>query len=45
MKDTATRAKEKHQAETRKMIKECTIICVTITVLMIVIIVAGVRMS
>ena len=45
MKDTATLAREKRQAEARKMIKECTIICVTITVLMIVIIVVGVRLS
>jgi hypothetical protein len=45
MKDTVTRARERQQAEARKMIRECTIICGTITVLMIIIIVVGVRLS
>jgi hypothetical protein len=45
MKDTATRAKEKHQAEARKMINECTIICVTIIVLTVTIIFVGIRIT
>jgi hypothetical protein len=45
MKDTATRAKEKHQAEARKMIKECTIICGTIIVLTVTIIFVGIRIT
>ena len=45
MKDTYTRIKEKHEAEARKMIREAAIICGTIIVLMVVVIVAGVRMS
>ena len=45
MKDTATRAKEKREAEAKKMLRESMIICGTITVLMIVIIAVGVRMS
>ena len=45
MKDTATRAKEKHEAEARKMVKESMIICGTLVVLIVVIIVVGVRLS
>jgi hypothetical protein len=45
MKDTATRAKEKQQAEARKMIKECTIICGTIIVLTVTIIFVGIRIT
>jgi hypothetical protein len=45
MKDTVTRIKEQREAEARKMIRECTIICGTIIVLMIIIIVVGVRLS
>lgn len=45
MKDTATRAKEKREAEARKMLKEATIICGTIIVLAVTIIVVGVRME
>lgn len=44
MKDTATRARERQQAEARKMAREAAIICGTITLLMIIIIVAGVRL-
>ena len=45
MKDTATRAKEKREAEARKMLKEATIICGTIIVLAVTVIVVGVRMG
>jgi hypothetical protein len=45
MKDTVTRVKEKHEAEAKKMLRECSIICGTIIVLMVVIIVAGVRLQ
>jgi len=45
MKDTATRARERHEAEARKMVKEATIICGTIIVLAVIIIVVGVRLS
>jgi hypothetical protein len=45
MKDTATRARERHEAEARKMLKECSIICGTIIVLTVIIIVVGVRLS
>ena len=45
MKDTATRAKEKHQAEAKKMVRESMIICGTIIVLAITIIVVSVRMT
>ena len=45
MKDTATRAKEKREAEARKMLREATIICGTIIVLAVTIIVVGVRMG
>jgi hypothetical protein len=45
MKDTATRARERHEAEARKMVREATIICGTIIVLMVVVIVVGVRLS
>jgi len=44
MKDTATRARERQQAEARKMIRECTIICGTIIVLGIIIIAVGARL-
>ena len=33
MKDTATRARERHEAEARKMLREASIICGTIIVL------------
>jgi hypothetical protein len=39
-----TRARERHEAEARKMLRECSIICGTIVVLMVIIIAAGVRM-
>jgi hypothetical protein len=45
MKDTATRARERHEAEARKMVREASIICGTIIVLTVIIIVVGVRMS
>jgi hypothetical protein len=45
MKDTATRARERHEAEARKMVRECSIICGTIIVLTLIIIVVGVRLS
>lgn len=45
MKDTATRAREKHEAEARKMVRESIIICGTLVVLIVVIIVVGVRMA
>jgi hypothetical protein len=45
MKDTATRARERHEAEARKMLRECSIICGTIIVLTVIIIVVGVRMG
>jgi hypothetical protein len=45
MKDTATRARERHEAEARKMLRECSIICGTIIVLTVIIIVVGVRLS
>jgi hypothetical protein len=45
MKDTATRARERQEAEARKMIREASIICGTIIVLAVIIIVAGVRLS
>jgi hypothetical protein len=44
MKDTATRARERHEAEAKKMVKEATIICGTIIVLMIIIIIVGLRL-
>jgi hypothetical protein len=45
MKDTATRARERHEAEARKMLRECSIICGTIIVLTVIIIVVGVRLG
>jgi hypothetical protein len=45
MKDTYTRIKEKHEAEARKMVRECSIICGTIIVLTVIIIVVGVRLG
>ena len=45
MKDTATRARERHEAEARKMLRECSIICGTIIVLTVIIIVVGVRLQ
>lgn len=45
MKDTAARAKEKHEAEAKKMVRESIIICGTLIVLIITIIVIGVRMA
>ena len=45
MKDTATRARERHEAEARKIVRECSIICGTIIVLTVIIIVAGVRLQ
>lgn len=45
MKDTATRAKEKHEAEARKMVREATIICGTIIVLAVTIIVVLMRIG
>lgn len=44
MKDTATRAKERQQAETRKMVREATIICTTMIILGITIIIVGMRL-
>jgi hypothetical protein len=44
MKDTATRAKEKREAEARKMVKEATIICTTMIVLGITIIIVCTRL-
>ena len=43
MKDTATRAREKHEAEAKKMLREATIICWTIIVLTVIIIIVGLR--
>jgi len=45
VKDTATRARERHEAEARKMLRECSIICGTIIVLTVIIIVVGVRLG
>jgi hypothetical protein len=45
MKDTATRARERHEAEARKMLREASIICGTIIVLTVIIIVVGVRLG
>ena len=45
MKDTATRVKEKREAEARKMIREATIICGTIIVLSVTIIFVGLRIG
>jgi hypothetical protein len=45
MKDTATRVKEKHQAEAKKMVREATIICGTIIVLTVTIIFVGLRIG
>jgi hypothetical protein len=45
MKDTATRVKEKREAEARKMIREATIICGTIIVLTVTIIFVGLRIG
>jgi hypothetical protein len=45
MKDTATRVKEKREAEARKMIREATIICGTIIVLTATIIFVGLRIG
>ena len=44
MKDTATRARERQQAEAKKMMREASIICGTIIVLGIIIIVVGLRL-
>jgi len=44
MKDTYTRIKEQREAEARKMVRECTIICGTIIVLGIIIIAVGARL-
>jgi uncharacterized membrane protein YiaA len=43
--DTVTRVKQQRQAEARKMINECTIICVTIIVLTVTIIFVGLRIG
>jgi len=43
MKDTATRARERQEAEAKKMVKEATIICGTIIVLTVIIIIVGLR--
>ena len=45
MKDTATRARERHETEARKMIREATIICGTIIVLTVTIIFVGLRIG
>jgi hypothetical protein len=45
MKDTYTRARERHEAEAKKMVRESMIICGTLVVLIVVIIVVGMRMS
>jgi hypothetical protein len=45
MKDTATRVKEKREAEARKMVREATIICGTIIVLTVTIIFVGLRIG
>lgn len=45
MKDTATRARERHEAEARKMLREFSIIWGTIIVLTVIIIVAVVRLG
>jgi hypothetical protein len=47
MKDTATRARERQEAEAKakKMVREASIICGTIIVLTVIIIVVGVRLS
>lgn len=45
MKDTATRARERHETEARKMLREASVICGTIIVLTVIIIVAGVRLQ
>jgi hypothetical protein len=45
MKDTATRARERQEAEAKKMVREASIICGTIIVLTVIIIVVGVRMG
>ena len=44
MKDTATRARERQEAEAKKMLREATIICSTMIVLGIVIIFVGLRL-
>jgi t-SNARE complex subunit (syntaxin) len=44
MKDTATRVKEKREAEAKKMVCEASIICGTIIVLAVIVIVVGVRL-
>jgi hypothetical protein len=45
MKDTATRARERQEAEAKKMVREATIICGTIIVLAVIVIVIGMRLS
>jgi hypothetical protein len=45
MKDTTTRARERQEAEAKKMMREATIICGTIIVLTVIIIIVGVRLS
>ena len=45
MKDTVTRMKEKHEAESKKMLRESMIICGTIIVLVVIVIVVGLRIS
>ncbi len=45
MKDTATRVKEKREAEARKMVREATIICGTIIVLTVTVIFVGLRIG
>jgi hypothetical protein len=45
MKDTHTRMKERHEAEAKKMVRECSIICGTIIVLTVTIIFVGLRIG
>ena len=45
MKDTATRVKEKHEAEAKKMVRESMIICGTIILVAVIVIVVGVRIG
>ena len=45
MKDTATRVKEKHEAEAKKMLRESMIICGTIILVAVIVIVVGVRIG
>jgi hypothetical protein len=43
--DTVTRVKQQRQAEARKMVRECSIICGTIIVLTVTIIFVGIRIT